>query len=166
MKKFIFSKVEGLESATLLKLNFFIGYFQGFYCKFYLAAFRTAIFKCNFFSRNTSTSCFLRMLNIQISLLYHEFGKVQKHQESSFYIHFDLIRVRLLVHSNIKSMTFLACRATLYGCFSTNTFGHHRCTSNHNTQFLATLEVMLRYLSLWECNLSFQFYIPKGMVLY
>ena len=103
MKKFIFSKVEGLESAALLKLNFFIGYFQGFYCKFYLAAFRTAIFKCNFFPRNTSTSCFLRMLNIQISLLYHEFSKVQKHQESSFYIHFDLIRVRLLVHSNTLS---------------------------------------------------------------
>ena len=49
MKKFIFSKVKGLEPAALLKLNFFIDIFQGFYCEFYLATFRTAIFKNTFF---------------------------------------------------------------------------------------------------------------------
>ena len=52
MKKLIFGKVEGLESATLLKLNFIIGILKGFYLgEFYLAIFRTGIFKNIFFSR-------------------------------------------------------------------------------------------------------------------
>ena len=55
MQKSIFSKVEGLESATLLKLNFFIGILKRFYCELYMATFRTAIFKNTFFFQNTST---------------------------------------------------------------------------------------------------------------
>ena len=51
MKTFIFSKVEGLKSETLLKLNFFIGILQGFCCEFYLATFRTAIFTNTFLFR-------------------------------------------------------------------------------------------------------------------
>ena len=56
MNKLIFGKVEGLESATLLKLNFFIGILKGFYLgEFYLATFRTGIFNNIFFSRTPST---------------------------------------------------------------------------------------------------------------
>ena len=55
MQKSIFSKVEGFESATLLKLNFFIGILKRFYCELCLATFRTAIFKNTFFFQNTST---------------------------------------------------------------------------------------------------------------
>ena len=54
MKKIIFSKAESLEPTTLPKVNFFIGILQGFYCEFYLATFRTAIFKNNFSSRTPS----------------------------------------------------------------------------------------------------------------
>ena len=54
MKKSSFSKVKGLELVTLLKLNFFIGIFQGFYYEFYMTTFRTATFKNNSF-QNTYT---------------------------------------------------------------------------------------------------------------
>ena len=67
MKKFIFSKVDSLESATLLKLNFIIGILHGFYSKFYLATFRIAIFKNTFFPEYLHcflSTNFLSMTNI------------------------------------------------------------------------------------------------------
>ena len=57
MKKFTFSKVKGLEPATLQKLNFFIGIFQGFYCEIYLATFRTAILEHLFSGTPTPAAC-------------------------------------------------------------------------------------------------------------
>ena len=50
MKKVIFRKVEGWEPAALPRLKFFIGIFVEFYCEFYLATCRTAIFINTFFS--------------------------------------------------------------------------------------------------------------------
>ena len=44
MKKFIISKAECLEPATLLELNLSIGILHGFYCEFYQAT-SIAIFK-------------------------------------------------------------------------------------------------------------------------
>ena len=57
MKKFTFSKVKGLEPATLQKLDFFIGIFQGFYCEIYLATFRTAILEHLFCGTPTPAAC-------------------------------------------------------------------------------------------------------------
>ena len=65
MKKFIFSKIKGLEPATLLKLNFFIDIFQGFYCEFNWQLSELLFLRTPFF-QNTYTDCFLSMANIEI----------------------------------------------------------------------------------------------------
>ena len=76
MNKLIFGKVEGLESATLLKLNFFIGILKGFYLgEFYLATFRTGTFNNICFSRTLSPLLKHQLLKhdcMQIWLLYDE----------------------------------------------------------------------------------------------
>ena len=108
IKVYSLSKVEGLESATLLKLKFFIGIFQGFSCEFYLAPFRTAI-KNPFFREHLH---WLPLKHGQHSNMTAVSWKhVQKHEGSSFDSHFDRVRVWLLVHSNINSMKFPVCRA-------------------------------------------------------
>ena len=57
MKKFTFSKVKGLQPATLQKLDFFIGIFQRFYCEIYLPTFRTAILEHLFCGTPTPAAC-------------------------------------------------------------------------------------------------------------
>ena len=56
MIKPIFSNIGGSYRATLLNVDFFIGIFKDFDCKFQLKSFRTAIFKNILFSRTPTVA--------------------------------------------------------------------------------------------------------------
>ena len=113
MKKFIFSKVEGLEPTILLKPSFFMGIFQGFYSNFYLATFRTAIFKNTFFSRTFPVAASQAGSVYKYDCCIMNLVKLKCIKKAPLIVNLIGFRFDYWYIQTCKSMTFLARRTTL-----------------------------------------------------